>query len=169
MSIHAAGLDHRLYVLLAVVTHAAIGFTLAAVLTKHRPAAGVVGAVLPDVDLLFDPAWGFPLVHRGLTHTPLFGGFVVGVVVAAPAVRRAGPGVAVGYLSHLLVDTFTQSGVAWLYPITETNYAVDASVHAVERAPVVWALLLGTLAVHRTRRRTARSRQPPEADGDGTP
>lgn len=152
MSVHAAGLDHRLYVLLAVLTHAAVGYALAVVLTDGHPAAGVVGAVLHDVDLLFAPAWQYPFVHRGLTHAPLFGGFVVGVVLAVAPLRWAGPGVALGYLSHLVVDTLTPSGVPWLFPLSETGYAVDASVHAVERQPVVWLSVLAVLLIDRYRR-----------------
>lgn len=151
MSIHGAGLDHRMYVLLAVLTHAAVGFTLAAVLTDNHPVAGVVGAVLPDVDLLFAPAWEFPFVHRGLTHTPLFGALVVAGVLVAGPLRWAGPGAALGYLSHLLVDTLTASGVVWLYPLSTASYAVDASVHSVERGAVVWMLLVVVLLFERYR------------------
>ncbi|MGM0591289.1 MAG: metal-dependent hydrolase [Halobacteriota archaeon] len=158
MSVHAASLDHRLYVLLAVFTHGAIGFTLASVLTDDHPAAGVVGAVLPDVDLLFAPAWQFPLVHRGVTHTLLFGGFVVGVSLAVPPLRRVAPGVALGYLSHLVVDTLTSSGVMWLYPLLNTSYAVDASIHAVERTVAIWTALLAVLLFDRRRRDNAKSR-----------
>jgi inner membrane protein len=141
MSIHAASFDHRVYILGAVVTHALVGFTLTSVYTRSNALAGVVGAVLPDVDLLFSPAWQFPFVHRGLTHTPMLAAFVVAPLVVGRRYRSA-LGVAVGYLSHLVVDSLTQSGIMWLYPVATTPFGVDARVHATRQTAVIWALVL---------------------------
>lgn len=161
MSVHGAPLDHRLYVLLAVLTHAFIGFTLGTVWARGTPAAGAVGGVLPDVDLLFAPEWRFPFVHRGVTHTLFCCALVVGVALAVSPLRRAAPGIALGYLSHLVVDTLTASGIAWMYPVSTTSYAFDVRFHALEHQPVLWLVLLGTLAVDRWRRTAGRSGNPP--------
>lgn len=161
MSIHGAGLDHRAYVLFAVLTHAAIGYTLVSIATDSAPLAGVAGAVVPDIDLLFAPGWPFPFVHRGLTHTPLFAVVVVGAVVAwerygsEPTGRspfeghRIGAAVTLGYGSHLVVDSLTASGVPWLYPLSTAGYGVVASIHAVEHGLVIWSVLGTVLLLHR--------------------
>lgn len=163
MSIHGAGLDHRLYVLFAVLTHAALGYALVSVTTGRAPLAGLAAAVLPDADLLFAPEWTFPFVHRGLTHTPLFGGTVVVAVVVWASrgseswsltrsrlrSRRLGAAVVLGYGSHLVVDSLTASGVPWLYPLSSVGYGVDLSVHAVEHGLVIWAVLGGLWAGRR--------------------
>ncbi|MDY6769965.1 MAG: metal-dependent hydrolase [Candidatus Nanohaloarchaea archaeon] len=76
---------------------------------------GMVGGVVPDTDILLDA--GFPFTHRGIVHTP------VAAVAAAAAVYLVGgrrdPAVSLGagWLSHLFLDTFTYSGVHWLFPL----------------------------------------------------
>lgn len=158
VSVHAAPLDHRAYVLFAVLTHAVVGYTLAAVVGRAR-VGGAVGAVVPDVDLLFVPGWSFPFVHRGLTHTPLFAALLVGVLVwarrqttiptLADRFRAISPSmVALGYGSHLVLDSFTASGVPWLYPLSTAGYGVDVAIHAVEHGAAIW-LVAGTILLIR--------------------
>lgn len=158
MSFHAAGLDHRLYLLSAVLTHAAVGYTLATVFAEH-PLSGVVGGVLPDLDLLFAPGWSFPFVHRGLTHTPLFAAAFVGALFAVGR-RRAAGGAALGAASHLVVDTLTKRGVPWLYPLSADGFGVDLSVHSLVPSVAVWALVVALLSLHR---RARRRRSPNDA------
>lgn len=155
VSVHAAGFDHRVYVFFAVLTHAAVGYTLVSVLTDDHPAVGVVGGVLPDVDLLFAPSWTFPFVHRGVTHTLLFVGVVAGAALASDAARWAARGAALGLVSHLVVDTFTRSGVRWLYPLSRDAVAVDASIHSPGPSVLLWSLLLSALLFRRRRARRA--------------
>lgn len=150
MSIHGAGLEHRLYVLAAVLTHALVGYTIASQLHDSLPLAGLIGAVLPDIDLLFTPTWSFPLVHRGLTHTPLCGAVVTGVIwlgtkwtlgkqsLPISSGRRLSTAMFLGYGSHLVLDSFTVSGVAWLYPISPVRYGVEAEIHGFEASLLLW-------------------------------
>lgn len=147
MSIHCADLDHRTYVVFAVLTHAAVGYVIVSASTGRSPLTGAGAAVLPDMDLLFAPDWAFPFVHRGLTHSPLFG---VGVVVAVglwerrrASSYRGGRTVAatLGFGSHLALDSLTASGVPWLYPLSTTGYGVELAIHAPAHAAVVWACL----------------------------
>lgn len=147
MSIHGAGLDHRFWALAAVATHGVVGYALARLATTDGARAGLVAALVPDVDLLFPPAWPFPLVHRGLTHTPLAGAALVGALHAAGARRGVVAGAALGYASHLVVDTFTRSGVPWAYPLSRATVGIPAGVHSVEYDLVFWALALATLLV----------------------
>ncbi len=149
MSIHGAGLDHRLWVLAAVATHGVLGYALARLATASGGRAGLVAALVPDVDLLFPPAWQYPLVHRGLTHTPLAGAALIGALIAADARRDVVAGAAVGYASHLVVDTFTRSGIAWAYPLSRATVGVPADVHAVEYDLLVWAVALAALLARR--------------------
>jgi inner membrane protein len=72
-------------------------------------------------------AWAPWLNHRGLTHT-------VWAVIAWGAIARAFeeewgiPGLmnfaVAGYLSHLLLDTMTPSGVKWLFPISKKSFKI---------------------------------------------
>ena len=134
-------LDHLAYLLFAVTTHAALGYALVAGFTDRPRRAGVVGAVLPDVDLLFPLAWSFPLNHRGLTHTLAFAAVVTALFAAARRPRWSAGAAALGLASHLLVDSFTTSGVAWLYPLTTERVAVAASIHSGWGAVLLWGFV----------------------------
>lgn len=89
--------------------------------------AGVMGAALPDVDMAGSRSAGlFPVAgqvsgrvlrHRSITHSLLTGGLLFmglsyfgasqGVVLAA----------LLGFLSHLILDSFNPKGIPWLWPI----------------------------------------------------
>jgi len=169
VSIHGAGLEHRSYVLAAVLTHALVGYTLVSLLDTSSPLAGLVGAVLPDIDLLFAPAWSFPFVHRGLTHTPLCGAIVTGSIWLGAKWSsgqqsrpiRGGRGLPtallVGYGSHLLLDSLTVSGVPWLYPMSTVRLGVAAEIHGLEASLLLW--LCCTVILVRRRRRRDRTTQ----------
>lgn len=168
VSIHGAGLDHRLYVLAAVLTHALVGYTLVSLWGTSSALAGLVGAILPDIDLLFAPAWSFPLVHRGLTHTPLCGAVVVGAVWLGTSWtfdQRSSPilvgrglptSMSLGYGSHLVLDSFTVSGVSWLYPLSTVRLGVDAEIHGFEASLLLW-LCCTVILVRRRRFREGTS------------
>ncbi len=98
-------------------THLFFAFALA-YLAGFPVVYGMVGGLLPDADLLLDA--GYPLTHRGLVHTPLAA--VVAAAILFLVTGRRGPaaGLATGYLSHLFLDTFTYSGIRWLYPVQDT-------------------------------------------------
>lgn len=149
MAIHSAGPGHRLAVLVAVLTHGVVGYTLVSLWRGGQPGAGLLGGILPDIDLLFPAGWPFPFVHRGLLHTPVAGGFVVGAILVSTRRRTDSIAVAVGFLSHLAIDTLTASGVAWLYPVTTTSYAIDLEAHAAIPGVLIWAATLGVLLVRR--------------------
>lgn len=164
VSIHGAGLDHRLYVLAAVLTHAVVGYTLVSLLDSAPPLAGLVGAILPDIDLLFAPAGSFPLVHRGLTHTPLCGAAVTGAIwlgaysrvskysLKIPSGQAVPTAIVVGYGSHLVLDSLTVSGVPWLYPLSVVQYGVDAEIHGFQASLLLWVCCIVILV----RRRRSR-------------
>jgi len=61
--------------------------------------------------------------HRGLTHTPIFAGLIIAVLYyfLQQRIKYCDPiciGLAVGIFSHLVLDTLTERGVMWFWPIT---------------------------------------------------
>jgi len=72
-------------------------------------------------------AWAPWLNHRGLTHTvwmlPLWWWLAAGaerqLEIEGLAITAT-----LGYLSHLVADTLTPSGVKWLYPLTKQTYKI---------------------------------------------
>lgn len=72
-------------------------------------------------------AWVPWLKHRGMTHTvwavPIWGAIGWGLENQLQL-----EGIAIvamlGYLSHLVADTLTPSGVKWLYPLTKKSFKI---------------------------------------------
>ncbi|MDS0295619.1 metal-dependent hydrolase [Halogeometricum luteum] len=149
MSLPGPALDHLAYLLFAVATHAALGYALVSALTDRPRRAGVLGAVLPDADLLFPLAWTFPFDHRGLTHTLAFAAAAAAVLAVARRPQWSAEAAALGLVSHLVVDSFTQSGVAWLYPLTAERVGVAASIHSGWGAALLWGVVALALVVDR--------------------
>lgn len=131
-------------VAVALATHAVVGYTLGALLFD-RPLVGVAGALAADVDLLLPGGLGWPLVHRGVTHTLLAGGISTAAVRTRG--RRVARSFAVGYASQLVIDTTTPKGVPWLYPLTDTNVYLDLPTtgHSLVPTLALWACCLGLL------------------------
>ncbi len=96
------------------ITHVLFGLAIAYVL-RLPVAWAMIGAVLPDIDILIDAS--FPFVHRGIVHTPVAAGTAALVLGLATGDRDPAAALGTGYLSHLFLDTFTYSGIMWLYPV----------------------------------------------------
>lgn len=136
------------YLLAAFATHALVGAVLAAALLEARAAVGAVAGLAPDLDFLFPPEWGFPFVHRGVTHSAaaLVAVLLVAYGLGADDDRLAAVGVA--YYSHLVVDSLTPKGVLWLYPASTAALGVDLAGHSPAVTLAVWAGC-SALYVHR--------------------
>lgn len=145
-------LDHLLFLAAAVCTHVLVGFALARAATVPA-AVGALGGLLPDVDLLFAGRFEFPLVHRGLLHTPAFLAAAALVAALLADDRRAGAALALGGASHLALDSLTESGVMWLYPAVDRSFGVAAGVHAPLPTLALWALSAALVAAGRRRAR----------------
>ncbi|WP_177213266.1 metal-dependent hydrolase [Halopelagius inordinatus] len=145
--------SHLAYLVVAVATHALVGYTLGSV-AFDAPRAGLLGGVVADIDLILPLAWTFPLTHRGITHTALAA--CVAVAVAATLSRAAAKGVAVGYVSHVLVDSTTPMGVPVAYPVSATYVGFDTPFggHSDPVTVVLWGCCLAVLW-HRRRARPA--------------
>lgn len=130
--------SHQLYLLAAVLTHGVVGYAVVRGFTDYPPAAGVVGAVLPDVDLFFGPVLAVPLVHRGAIHTPAALAVVVGGALLLGAPRRVLAAFGVGFLTHLVLDSGTPAGVMWLFPASTVRVAFDLPVHGLAGTVGLW-------------------------------
>ncbi|WP_436345442.1 metal-dependent hydrolase [Natronorubrum sp. FCH18a] len=126
-------------------THAIVGYALVRGFTDADPRVGIVFGLLPDVDLCFPAEWGWPLVHRAVTHTPLF---ALAIVAGAYAVTRErtialAAGLAIG--SHLAIDSLSPGGIDWLFPL-ETTWSPGIAVHGLFATVALWAVSIGILA-----------------------
>ncbi|WP_139025475.1 metal-dependent hydrolase [Haladaptatus paucihalophilus] len=43
------------------------------------------------------------------------------------------------FLSHLVVDTFTNAGIMWLYPLSIRYFSYEISIHSWTGDVVIWA------------------------------
>ena len=144
-------MNHDLYLLVAFLTHAIVGYAVVRGLSDLPPAAGVVGALTPDVDLYLGPLLGLPIVHRGAMHTPaalvvLVGGAFLGTALAGRTDWRVPAAFGVGFLTHLLVDSFTDAGIMWLYPASSASASLGVPIHSGPGTAVLW---LASLALVR--------------------
>lgn len=80
----------------------------------------MVGSVLPDTDILMD--YRFPFQHRGILHTPVAAGFAALSYYLLTGRKIQSLSLFTGYLSHLFIDSFTYSGIMWLFPL-ETAFS----------------------------------------------
>lgn len=71
--------------------------------------------------------WAPWLKHRGMTHTvwmlPLWGWLGWGLQVEL-GIEGVAVAAVLGYMSHLVADTMTPSGVKWLYPLTKKTFKI---------------------------------------------
>lgn len=131
-------MNHDVYLLVAFLTHGVVGYGLVRGLTDYPPAAGALGGVLPDVDLYLGPVLGLPVVHRGAIHTPATLAVLVGVAILLGVPRRGRTAFAVGFLSHLAIDTVTSAGIMWLYPASTARASLGLAVHGGAGTVVLW-------------------------------
>ncbi|WP_332897281.1 MULTISPECIES: metal-dependent hydrolase [unclassified Haladaptatus] len=139
-------LDHALYLIFAIATHGLVGYVLVRTLTTAPPAVGIQFAIVPDIDLFFYHVWSFPLVHRGLLHTPVFLGLLSGVLLLVGTPRRIVLALGIAFGSHLVIDSFTNAGILWLYPLTTEHYAYDINIHSFAGNLSFWTLSFVVLA-----------------------
>lgn len=138
-------MDHFGYLAFAIGTHAAVGYAVVRLLTSGPPVVGVLVGVAPDLDLLFGTSLAFPFVHRGLFHTPFLLVVLLGLLLLADSPRWVVVGVAGAFLSHLVIDTFTNAGIMWLYPLSMHFFAADIAIHSTVGNLALWAMALVTI------------------------
>lgn len=130
--------------------------------TRYATLAIVIGANLPDIDLV-SRIWGnvdYLQYHRGITHS-ILGVTVLGVLLAAVVYflgRRTGPpkagpplngrwlllGCWIATASHLLLDFTNSYGVRPFLPFNGHWYALDIEPII---DPILWLILIAGLAL----------------------
>lgn len=138
--------SHALFLVVAIATHALVGYTLGAAIFDS-PRAGLVGGVFADLDLLFPAAWNHPFVHRGITHTALAAGLAV--AVAAAHARSTAGAVGVGYASQLLMDATTGMGIPLAYPVVPDRIGWPHGGHSPSVTVLLWVCCVGWLSRRR--------------------
>lgn len=138
-------LARALFLSVALATHAAVGYAVVRGFTDADPRIGLAFGVLPDADLLFPTGWGWPLVHRGLTHTPLFAAALVAGAVVARRDRSTALAVGLAIGSHLVIDSLSPAGIAWTFPF-EATWSPGLAVHGPVVTAVLWSVAVGILA-----------------------
>lgn len=129
----------------AFATHAVVGYALVRGFTDADPRVGLVLGIAPDADFLFPAAWGWPLVHRGITHTPLFALAIVAGAYAIARDRTLGLAAGVGLGSHLAIDSLSPTGIDWFYPL-EASASPGLPVHGPIATALLWTVAIATLA-----------------------
>lgn len=74
-------------------------------------------AFIPDIDWMMEFSWGFGNVHRKFLHNVWFLSILMLLVLFLFRSLILVLAVMVGFVSHLMIDSFTVTGVYWLYPI----------------------------------------------------
>ena len=140
-----------------VFSHAAVPLALGlglgrATIPRRLLVAGVVAAVVPDLDVVtfqFGIPYSADLGHRGFSHS-LFFAALVGLAGAAGH-RFLGAGVARAFLflfaataSHGVLDAFTNGGlgVAFLWPWSGERFWAPDALRVVEASPISVARFL---------------------------
>lgn len=100
-------------------THITIGCVATSLLIINTPiqllsVIGVLGATFPDVD------YKIGIKHRTITHS------LVVLIATSLLINFFNKGIAIvwfaNYLLHLIADSFTKSGVPFLYPFVKKTY-----------------------------------------------
>jgi len=94
-------------------THLMFALAMAYIFRLPRIPTAIAG-IIPDIDFVLH--YGFPLMHRGIVHTPLFMLICIGIILVATKSRPITAGFGVGFLAHLLTDIITPTGVMFFYP-----------------------------------------------------
>ncbi len=104
------------------VTHLLFGFSYGFI-TRLPVVIVMIGSILPDIDVAFD--FFFPLVHRGVLHTPIAAAVIGTATYLATGKKSWGYAVTLGMLTHFFLDTITPMGIMWLYPFNTAFYSLD--------------------------------------------
>lgn len=127
---------------------------------------GAIGGLLPDTDLptsklgrkIYPISWLINKMfgHRGFTHSILCA-ILVSVMFYLPVIyypdilgityRQIVIGISAGYISHLLLDMSTTSGVPLLHPFTKKSYRISKLKTGKHDLFVSVAFLVVTLAI----------------------
>ncbi len=103
------------------LTHVIFAFSLIYIL-RLPIVAGIISSILPDLDLTF--TFAFPLVHRGILHTPIALIVLTTLFYLITQNKSSTLAFAIGFLTHLFLDSLTPMGIMWLFPY-EKYYSLN--------------------------------------------
>jgi membrane-bound metal-dependent hydrolase YbcI (DUF457 family) len=86
------------------------------------------------------------LIHRGPIHTPLFAELLFLATWASGLDHTVCVALFVGYLSHLLADAPTMTGIAWLWPIYSMSIRLPRT-WLTGAAWAEWPIALGVVGI----------------------
>jgi inner membrane protein len=82
-------------------------------------------STFPDIDM------HLPIKHRGITHSLTFFSILIGIFLMTykfwwnnPLMLWFIAGYVIGYLAHLVSDSFTEHGIAWFHPFSEKTFGL---------------------------------------------
>jgi membrane-bound metal-dependent hydrolase YbcI (DUF457 family) len=100
-----------------VITHMFFGLALAYIFKLPKLPVLLTSLAL-DLDVVFGiMGLGFPFMHRGLVHTPIFILVITTLWYYGRKRDSNALGLGLGGLSHLLLDFITNEGIMLLYPL----------------------------------------------------
>lgn len=98
-------------------THMLVALALAYIFKLPKLPAFLAALAL-DLDIILNlTGWGFPFIHRGIIHTPLF---IIALTLIWYYKRdksKNAVSVGVGGLSHIMLDLVTNQGIPLLFPL----------------------------------------------------
>jgi len=98
-------------------THMFVALALAYIFRLPKLPA-FLAALAVDLDIVFNIlGLGFPFVHRGIIHTPLFLVALTAIWYYGRNRSKTGLSFGVGGLSHVMLDFVTNRGVPLLFPL----------------------------------------------------
>jgi len=97
----------------------------------------LVGALIPDLDLKFGK------LHRKLFHNIWFLGFLIFLGLHFKIINQTiAIIISIGFISHLIIDSFTPSGIMFLWPIKQPKIKGPVKTGSLNEYSVVIILLL---------------------------
>lgn len=92
-----------------LITHTITGLALGVLLTLNLPLV-IIGAVLPDIDVLL------PVAHRTVFHSLTFM-LAVSFILYWKSGKKNAVSFLIGFASHLVLDSVTYQGIQALWPL----------------------------------------------------
>ena len=118
-----------IWVVSAALLHGALGYVAVDYFTPYPPYLGFIFGISPDFDVVFKTVdLGMPFIHRGITHTPIF----FGVVLMLLVISSRDPVFHSFFLSyglHIVVDAMSGWGVMATYPLSTNWFLVSYGVN----------------------------------------
>lgn len=147
MSLPVLTLEKTVWVFLAAMLHAATGYLFVSVLTPYAPRYGLLGGLIPDLDIVFLVlGTSSPFVHRGITHTLFFLLALILVLWLSRVREDAIHGIGIGVGVHLIFDTISGWGVMWFWPLHDARVFLPLQVNGQRNLTLIVTLAL-TIAI----------------------